>query len=56
MKSDEQKQHHGATDAQGQTKNINAGIKFLLVEIAPGNFEIVFNHRIGFMSGIRFGV
>lgn len=44
MKSDEQKQHHGATNAQSQTKNINASIKLLLVEIAPGYFEIVSNH------------
>jgi len=48
MKSDEQKQHQSATDAQSQTKNINAGIKLLLVEIAPGYYEIVSNHRISF--------
>jgi len=44
MVRDKQEQNNGTSNAHRQAKYIDAGIKFLLVKIPPGDFEIVVDH------------
>jgi hypothetical protein len=42
---DENIDHHANSNANGQAKNVNERKSFILHQIPPGSFEIIFKHR-----------
>jgi len=40
----EKKDHHTYRNADGQSEDVDKRKNFILRQVSPGNFEIVFNH------------